>query len=129
MTEDRLRKVLELERSKRFSDRAVTAGLDSFLKNLTTHEGSQLSSDVFARIQALPVAGYRSLTPAKRREWLEGVLTSVRDGGSENREAGSEIREAGGGKREAGGGKRGRWPAAYMRPGPASPPWRKWRVA
>jgi len=88
MTEDRLRKVLELERSKRFSDRAVTAGLDSFLKNLTTHEGSQLSSDVFARIQALPVAGYRSLTPAKRKEWLEGVLASLRDGGSEKREAG-----------------------------------------
>ncbi len=94
MTEDRLRKVLELERSKRFSDRAVTAGLDSFLKNLTTHEGSQLSSDVFARIQALPVAGYRSLTPAKRKEWLEGVLASVRDGGSEKRAAGSETRDA-----------------------------------
>jgi hypothetical protein len=87
MTEDRLRKVLELERSKRFSDRAVTAGLDSFLKNLTTHEGSQLSSDVFARIQVLPVAGYRSLTPAKRKEWLEGVLASLRDGGSEKLEA------------------------------------------
>ena len=104
MTEDRLRKVLELERSKRFSDRAVTAGLDSFLKNLTTHEGSQLSGDVFARIQGLPVAGYRSLTPAKRKEWLEGVLASLRDGGSEKREAGdgSGKRETGNGKREAG---------------------------
>ena len=87
MTEDRLRKVLELERSKRFSDRAVTAGLDSFLKNLTTHEGSQLSSDVFAHIQSLPVAGYRSLTPARRKEWLEGVLGSLRPGGGK-REAG-----------------------------------------
>ncbi len=86
MTEDRLRKVLELERSKRFSDRAVTAGLDSFLKNLTTHEGSQLSSDVFARIQGLPVAGYRSLTPARRKEWLEGVLGSLREGGASTRE-------------------------------------------
>jgi len=56
MTEDRLRKVLELERSKRFNDRAVTAGLDVFLKNLTTHEGSQLSSEVYSRIQQLPVA-------------------------------------------------------------------------
>ena len=78
MTEDRLRKVLELERSKRFSDRAVTAGLDSFLKHLTTHEGSQLSSDVFAQIQRLPVAGYRSLTPPKRREWLEALLSSLK---------------------------------------------------
>ena len=64
MTEDRLRKVLELERAKRFNDRAVTAGLDTFLRNITTHESSQLGSDVFARIQQLPVAGYRSLTPA-----------------------------------------------------------------
>jgi ATP-dependent DNA helicase RecG len=94
MTEDRLRKVLELERSKRFSDRAVTAGLDSFLKNLTTHEGSQLSSDVFARIQGLPVVGYRSLTPAKRKEWLEGVLDSLRAGGASTREPTTEHRVA-----------------------------------
>src|SRR4029079_19102323 len=81
MTEDRLRKVLELERQKRFNDRAVTAGLDSFLKNLASHEASQLSSDVFARIQALPVAGYRSLTPARRKQWIEGVLASLKGGG------------------------------------------------
>lgn len=90
MTEDRLRKVLELERSKRFSDRAVTAGLDSFLRNLTTHEGSQLNSDVFAHIQSLPVAGYRSLTPARRKEWLEAVLASLRDGGGK-RDAGRGV--------------------------------------
>lgn len=78
MTEDRLRKVLELERQKRFNDRAVTAGLDTFLRNLTAHEASQLSSDVFARIQSLPVAGYHSLTPARRKDWLEGVLASLR---------------------------------------------------
>ncbi len=89
MTEDRLRKVLELERSKRFSDRAVTAGLDSFLKNLATREASQLNSDVFARIQALPVQGYRSLTPAKRKEWLEAMLGELRDGGKQ--EAGRET--------------------------------------
>ena len=90
MTEDRLRKVLELERSKRFTDRAVTAGLDSFLRNLTTHEGSQLNSDVFAQIQRLPVAGYRSMTPAKRKEWLESLLAAL---------------SVGNGKRESGSGK------------------------
>ena len=74
MTEDRLRKVLELERAKRFGDRAVTAGLDSFLKNLTAHDGSQLSSEVYTRIQALPVGGYRSLMPAKRKLWIEDLL-------------------------------------------------------
>ncbi len=94
MTEDRLRKVLELERSKRFNDRAVTAGLDVFLKNLTTHEGSQLSSEVYSRIQQLPVAGYRSLTPRHRQSWLEELLEVLK--------AQSGKREAGSGRREAG---------------------------
>ncbi len=92
MTEDRLRKVLELERAKRFTDRAVTAGLDVFLTNIKTHEASQLRSDVFARIQALPVAGYRSLTPAKRRQWIEETLMVLR-GGSEKREARGERQD------------------------------------
>ncbi|MBI2724054.1 MAG: ATP-dependent DNA helicase RecG [Chloroflexi bacterium] len=78
MTEDRLRKVLELERCKRFSDRAVTAGLDSFLRNLMTHEGSQLGSGIFAHIQQLPVAGYRSLTPGRRKAWIEDALATIK---------------------------------------------------
>jgi len=99
MTEDRLRKVLELERAKRFNDRAVTAGLDSFLRNITTHEGSQLGSEVFARIQQLPVAGYRSLTPARRKQWLEGVLAALKGASGD----GSGRREARGGRLEVGG--------------------------
>jgi ATP-dependent DNA helicase RecG len=106
MTEDRLRKVLELERSKRFGDRAVTAGLDSFLRNLTTHEGSQLSTDVFTTIQRLPAAGYRSLTPAKRKEWLEGMLTALRDSGVVGRGAGNR-QARGDGRAEAGEPKTG----------------------
>lgn len=78
MTEDRLLKVLELERSKRFTDRAVTSGLDAFIRNITTNEGAQLSSHVFARLQALPVGGYRSMTPARRKEWLEETLAAIK---------------------------------------------------
>ena len=66
-TEERLRKVLELERSRGFTDRAVTSGLDAFLRNVTSHEAAQIGSAVFARVQALPVGGYRSLLPAHRR--------------------------------------------------------------
>jgi ATP-dependent DNA helicase RecG len=76
--EDRLRKVLELERSKGCSDRAVTAGLDSFIKNLARNDVGDLRADVFARLQALPVAGYRSLTPVRRKAWLEDVLAGLR---------------------------------------------------
>ena len=66
-TEDRLRKVLELERAKRFADRAVTAGLDAFLRNVAQHEASQLGSEVSARVQALPAGGYRSLSAPLRK--------------------------------------------------------------
>jgi ATP-dependent DNA helicase RecG len=92
MTEDRLRKVLELERAKRFNDRAVTAGLDVFLKNLATHEASQLNSDVYARIQGLPVAGYRSLTPARRKQWIEETLAVLKEVQSGKRPTGSDSR-------------------------------------
>jgi ATP-dependent DNA helicase RecG len=79
-TEDRIRKVLELERSKRFADRAVTAGLDAFLRNVTRHEASQLSSSVYARVQGLPVGGYRSMTAPGRKRWLEGMLDALKAG-------------------------------------------------
>ncbi|MDP9238125.1 MAG: ATP-dependent DNA helicase RecG [Chloroflexota bacterium] len=102
MTEDRLRKVLELERAKRFGDRAVTAGLDSFLKNITTHEASQLSSDVFARIQALPLSGYRSLSPAKRKLWIEDTLRVLKSRQNGDGEAAAGAGEAGSRKLEAG---------------------------
>jgi len=94
MTEDRLRKVLELERAKRFNDRAVTAGLDVFLKNVTTHEASQLSDNVFARIQALPSAGYHSLTPPRRREWVEATLAALRTPRSDNDGAAGALRRS-----------------------------------
>ena len=76
--EDRLRKVLELERAKGCNDRAVTAGLDSFLKNLARNDARDLTSPVFAQLQSLPVAGYRSLTPLKRKAWLEAVLAALK---------------------------------------------------
>ncbi len=104
MTEDRLRKVLELERSKRFNDRAVTAGLDVFLKNLTTHEGSQLSSEVYSRIQQLPVAGYRSLTPRHRQVVARGAAGGAQGAGEWREvEAGNGRRDAGSTPREARG--------------------------
>ena len=70
--------MLELERAKRYADRAVTSGLDTFLRNLVQHEGSQLSSNVYARVQQLPVSGYRSLSPANRKKWLDAMLETLR---------------------------------------------------
>ncbi len=62
----------------RCGDRAVTAGLDVFLTNIKLHEAPQLASDVFARIQILPGSGYRSLSPVKRRQWIEGTLAVLK---------------------------------------------------
>jgi ATP-dependent DNA helicase RecG len=77
--------VLELERQRRFADRAVTAGLDVFLTNIRIHESAQLRSDVAARIDVLPGSGYRSLPPARRRAWIEDVLGVLRNGGVRQR--------------------------------------------
>ncbi len=131
MTEDRLRKVLELERVKRFSDRAVTAGLDVFLKNITTHEGSQLSSDVFTGIQRLPVGGYKSLTPAYRKRWIEEMLDvlkaqarGITSPPPRQREAGNGMREAGSavaGPPAEGSGRRGGEAAPAKKPAPRPP--------
>src|SRR5205085_10624188 len=108
-TEDRLRKVLELERVKRFSDRAVTSGLDIFLTNIGLHEATQIAPDVSARMRALPPEGYRALTPVRRRQWVEGTLDVLRsrNGRTAGGAGGSGKRAAvggGSGKREAGGG-------------------------
>ncbi|MBI5284936.1 MAG: hypothetical protein HY874_07550 [Chloroflexi bacterium] len=122
MTEDRLRKVLELERQKRFSDRAVTAGLDVFLKNITTHEGSQLSSDVFTGIQRLPVGGYKSLTPAYRKRWIEEMLDVLKAQARGISSTPPRRREAGNGKREAVDGTVGPQPeGSPRREGHAAP--------
>lgn len=70
--------MLELERAKRFSDRAVTSGLDVFLRNVTEHEAAQLSGAVYSRVKALPASGYRGMTPDGRKRWLEGTLATLR---------------------------------------------------
>ncbi len=114
MTEDRLRKVLEFERSRQCADRAVTGGLDAFLRNITQHEGPQLSSDVYALVQRLPVGGYRSLTPPNRRRWIDGVLDVLR--GQQN---GTHKPRAAGGSPGRIATTRPPSPAAPSRPAPS----------
>ncbi len=79
--EERLRKVLEFERQKGCTDRGVATGLDSFLQNLLRNDAPDVGSGVVAQVHALPDGGYRSLTPLKRKAWLEGLLTELKSGG------------------------------------------------
>jgi ATP-dependent DNA helicase RecG len=111
--EDRLRKVLELERSKGCNDRAVTAGLDTFIRNLTRNDARDLTSLVFAQLQALPVAGYRSLTPVRRKAWLESVLAALKANGAVPPAAGGSRNEEPK-KREEGGARIS--PSSPLRP-------------
>ncbi|MFP3975104.1 MAG: ATP-dependent DNA helicase RecG [Chloroflexota bacterium] len=66
---EQLRKVLELEQSKGYEDKAVIGGLDSFL--------SQLGPAV-NELPGLPSPGYKSLDKQRRQKWVEDALRSVR---------------------------------------------------
>ena len=103
----------------RCGDRAVTAGLDIFLTNIKIHEAPQLRDDVFARIDVLPGSGYRSLPPAKRKQWIEdllGVLKGAHNGTSAAPAPRPTVRRAPGARRaHAAAPARPRHPAALAR--------------
>ena len=72
-----LRKVLDLERGRKFADTAVVGGLDKYLLRFAldnrlppTHRFSQV-------LQALPPGGYRSLHPVQRRRVVDELLSAV----------------------------------------------------
>jgi len=72
-----LRKVLELERSRKFADTAVMGGLDKYL--LRFAQDSRLSpAHRFSQVlQALPPGGYRALHPVQRRRVVDELLSAV----------------------------------------------------
>ncbi|MBM3132317.1 MAG: DEAD/DEAH box helicase, partial [Chloroflexi bacterium] len=62
---ERLRKVLELERSKGYADTAVTGGLDKLLARFESEHPGKLR---------LPSPSYRALNARERERWIAGVL-------------------------------------------------------
>ncbi len=75
-----LQRILVLERKHRFDDRAVSGGLDGFLRN-ALQGGEQ--SQFFRRIIAvLPQQGYASLSMDKREQWVARVLAALQPGSS-----------------------------------------------
>ncbi len=82
MTEalDRLRKVLALERQRKFADTVVIGGLDSFLLRFVQDEGIP-HSHAFSRVlQSLPPGGYHALHQIQRRTVVNALLDAVKDG-------------------------------------------------
>ena len=73
-----LQSMLALEDKQGYGDRAVSGGLDTYLRNvLRSREEQQFFSRIVA---ALPREGYRSLSPKDRRRWAEGVRSALNGG-------------------------------------------------
>ena len=72
-----LRKVLDLERRRKFADTSVIGGLDRYLLRFAAE--TQLSpGHAFSRVlQALPPGGYHALHPVQRRRVVEELLKAV----------------------------------------------------
>src|SRR5207244_13157983 len=72
-----LRKVLDLERRRKFADTSVIGGLDRYLLRFAGE--TQLSpGHAFSRVlQALPPGGYHALHPVQRRRFVEELLKAV----------------------------------------------------
>jgi len=76
---DQLRKVLALEKARRFADTAVIGGLDAYLQCFL-QEMALPSSHHFCRVlRSLPPGGYRVLHPIQRRRVVEELLKTVKD--------------------------------------------------
>jgi len=88
-----LRKVLELEQARGYTDRAVIGGLDKFLRRWAAQEAASMTSPrLLARFKKLRLdkAGYASLTVGQRQQWVAGLyafLDSIKLGESEARPA------------------------------------------
>jgi ATP-dependent DNA helicase RecG len=72
-----LRKVLELERRRRFADTAVVGGLDKYLLRFAQDNGLSSGHRFSQVLQALPPGGYRALHPVQRRRVVDELLAAV----------------------------------------------------
>ena len=74
---DGLRKVLELERRRKFADTAVLGGLDQYLLHFARENGVSPEHRFSRVLQALPPGGYRALHPVQRRRVVVELLSAV----------------------------------------------------
>ncbi|MFO8009474.1 MAG: ATP-dependent DNA helicase RecG, partial [Dehalococcoidia bacterium] len=65
---EKLQKILELERSRNYTDSAVSGGLDKFLTRF---------SEAFPHKIRLPRPDYRTLDPNEREEWVTALLKGL----------------------------------------------------
>ena len=75
-----LRKVLALERTKKYNDAAVVGGLDSYLLRFVQDNGVERTHPISRVLQSLPPGGYRALHPIQRRRVIEQLQTASETG-------------------------------------------------
>jgi len=75
-----LRKVLALERTKKFNDAAVVGGLDSYLLRFVQDNGVETKHPISRVLQSLPPGGYRALHPIQRRRVIEQLISAAESG-------------------------------------------------
>ncbi|HXG42096.1 MAG TPA: hypothetical protein VNL95_05150, partial [Dehalococcoidia bacterium] len=74
---EELRKVLELERAKKFSDTAVVGGLDAYLRRFLVQNRLPDGHELLRVVSVLPPRGYASLHPIQRRRVVEALLKAI----------------------------------------------------
>jgi len=70
-TLERLRKILELEQSRGYSNQAVIGGLDRFLQRMPP--STPMLSELLSR-------SYATLDAAERRQWVQSILREIESG-------------------------------------------------
>jgi ATP-dependent DNA helicase RecG len=75
--EEGLRKVLALERDKKFTDSAVVGGLDSYLLQFLQANQVNTAHPISKVVQQLPPGGYRALHKVQRERVVDALLEAV----------------------------------------------------
>ncbi len=70
----RLKRVFQLELDRGCDNQAVIGGLDRMLIQMAEDGLLAIGGPLRQRVKALPGGGYRGLSPAQRRVWLEGTV-------------------------------------------------------
>jgi len=71
-----LRKVLDLERGRKFADTAVVGGLDKYLLRFAQDNRLSPAHRFSQVLQALPPGGYRALHPVQRRRVVDELMSA-----------------------------------------------------
>jgi ATP-dependent DNA helicase RecG len=85
-----LRKVLGLERSRKFADTAVVGGLDRYLLRFAQDHELPPSHRFSQVLQSLPPGGYRALHPVQRQRVVEELLALAPEIGNRKSEIGGQ---------------------------------------